>query len=64
MLGEATTTRIHKDRDSKGFVKLKEDAQEGGMVASSTRKDIEKRTGRKISTKKNFINLRSTRKLK
>ncbi|HBI17662.1 MAG: Prophage antirepressor [Candidatus Moranbacteria bacterium GW2011_GWF2_34_56] len=64
MLGEATTTRIHKDRDSKGFVKLKEDAQEGGAVAGSTRKDIEKRTGRKIFTKKNFINLSSRTKLK
>ncbi|EKE20676.1 MAG: prophage antirepressor [uncultured bacterium] len=64
MLGEATTTRIHKDRNSKGFVKLKKDAKEGGVVAGSARKDIEKRTGRKISTKNNFLNLNSNKKLK
>ncbi|MFZ2226554.1 MAG: Bro-N domain-containing protein [Candidatus Moraniibacteriota bacterium] len=64
MLGEATTTRIHKDRDSKGFQKLKGDAKEGGAVAGSTRKDIEKRTGNKISTKKNFLNIGQTKKIK
>jgi hypothetical protein len=58
MLGEATTTRIHKDRDSKGFEKLKGDAKEGGMVAGRTRKDIEKRTGKSISTKANFLSLK------
>ena len=62
MLGEATTARIHKDRDSKGFEKLKGDAKEGGAVAGSTRKDIEKRTGKKISTKKNFIGLGQRKK--
>ncbi|HBR72118.1 MAG TPA: phage antirepressor protein, partial [Candidatus Moranbacteria bacterium] len=55
MLGEATTTKIHKDRNSKGFPKLQKDAMEGGAVAGSARKDIEKRTGKKISTKKNFL---------
>lgn len=64
MLGEATTTRIHKDRDSKGFEKLKGDAKEGGAVAGSARKDIEKRTGKKISTKKNFIKLGQRKRLK
>lgn len=64
MLGEATTTRIHKDRNSKGFVKLKKDAKEGGAVAGSARKDIEKRTGKKISTKKNFLNLSNKKNLK
>ncbi len=42
MLGEATTTKITKDRDSKGFTPLKQDAKEGGEVAGSARKDIEK----------------------
>ncbi len=64
MLGEATTTRIHKDRDLEGFEKLKGDAKEGGQVAGRTRKDIEKRTGKKISTKKNFLGLSSKKKLK
>ena len=55
MLGEATTTKITKDRDSKGFVPLKQNAKEGGEVAGSARKDIEKRTGKRISTRTNFL---------
>jgi len=55
MLGEATTTRIHQDRDALGFVPLKKDAREGGEVAGSAREDIEKRTGKKVSTKKNLL---------
>jgi prophage antirepressor-like protein len=54
MLAEATTTRLHRDRDSKGFVPLKKDAQEGGAVAGSTRRDIEKRTGKPVVTGDNF----------
>jgi hypothetical protein len=57
MLGEATTTRIHKDRNSEGFEKLRGDAKEGGAVAGRTRKDIEQRTGKKIATRKNFLSL-------
>ena len=55
MLGEATTTRFHRDRDSKGFKPLKKDAHEGGEVAGSARRDIEKRTGKKVSTRKNYL---------
>lgn len=55
MLGEATTTRLHRDRDSKGFVPLKKDAKDGGEVAGSARKDIEKRSGKKVSTRKNYL---------
>jgi len=42
MLGEATTTRLTQDRDSQKFPELKKDARDGGGVAGSTRKDIEK----------------------
>lgn len=57
MLGEATTTKLHRDRDSRGFVPLKKDAQEGGAVAGSTRRDIEKRSGRPVVTGENFKEL-------
>jgi len=33
MLGEATTTRFTKDRDSRGFSPLQKDARDGGAVA-------------------------------
>ena len=57
MLGEATTTKLHRDRDSRGLELLKKDAQEGGAVAGSTRKDIEKRSGKPVVTSGNFKRL-------
>ncbi|MFA4917542.1 MAG: Bro-N domain-containing protein [Syntrophales bacterium] len=54
MLGEATTTKLHRDRDSRGFEPLKKDAQEGGAVAGSTRRDIEKRSGKPVVTSENY----------
>jgi len=54
MLGEATTTKLHRDRDSRGLEPLKKDAQEGGAVAGSTRRDIEKRSGKPVVTGENF----------
>lgn len=54
MLAEATTTKLHRDRDSRGFEPLKKDAHEGGAVAGSTRKDIETRSGKPVVTGENF----------
>ena len=64
MLGEATTTKLHRDRDSQGLEPLKKDAQEGGAVAGSTRRDIEKRSGRPVVTGENFKGLGSQGKKK
>jgi hypothetical protein len=55
MLGEATTSKFTQVRDSMGFTKLKIDARDGGGVAGRTRKDIEKKSGKKVSTKKNYL---------
>ena len=62
MLAEATTTKLTRDRDSKGFVPLKKDAKEGGAVAGRTRKDIEKRSGKKVVSSENFKELSMTGK--
>jgi len=65
MLGEATTTRFTKDRDSKGFDPLKKDAHDGGAVAGRTRKDIERQSGKKTVSKNNFLPpKKSTKRLK
>lgn len=64
MLGEATTTKLHRDRDSQGIEPLKKDAQEGGAVAGSTRRDIEKRSGKPVVTGENFKGLTGKRKKK
>lgn len=55
MLGEATTTRLTRDRDSKEFFEIENDAKDGGDVAGTTRKNIEKKLGRSIISKDNFL---------
>jgi hypothetical protein len=55
MLGERATTEIHRVDDSKGVGKLKVDAQTGGDIAGSARKKLEKRIGRRIVSKENFL---------
>ena len=54
MLAEATTTKLHRDRDSKGMTPLKKDAKDGGAVAGRTRKDIERQTGKPVISPDNF----------
>ncbi|MBP7859412.1 Bro-N domain-containing protein [Patescibacteria group bacterium] len=56
MLGEATTTKITTTKNSVGFAKLKKDAHIAGKIAGNTRKQIEKETGKKITSPKNFKN--------
>ena len=57
MLAEATTTKLHRDRDSQGMEPLKKDAKDGGAVAGRTRKDIEQQTGKPVISTKNFKQL-------
>ncbi len=54
MLGEASTTEIAKNQNSQGFIENKISAQKGGTVAGNARKELEKESGVKVSTKKNF----------
>jgi len=54
MLGEASTTEIAKKRDAKGFPENKKAAKDGGSVAGKARLDLEKQSGKRISTKENF----------
>jgi len=64
MLGEATTTKITRDRNSKGFTPLKKDAQDGGAVAGRTRKDIERQSGTPVVSRRNYKLLTQPRKKK
>ncbi len=54
MLAEATTTTLHRDRDSQGMDPLRKDAKDGGAVAGRTRKDIEQQTGKPVISSGNF----------
>jgi prophage antirepressor-like protein len=55
MLGEATTTELSKNRDSKGFSSLQKDAKDGGRVSGNARKEIESKTGKRVATAENFL---------
>jgi DNA-damage-inducible protein D len=55
MLGEATTTRFTRERDSRKFPTLKQDAKDGGDVAGATRKDIERKLGKSVVSSDNFL---------
>lgn len=55
MLGERSTTEIHRQEKSKGVLKLKQDAHRGGRVAGNARKELEKELGRSVVSKKNFL---------
>ncbi|PIP34794.1 phage antirepressor protein, partial [Candidatus Falkowbacteria bacterium CG23_combo_of_CG06-09_8_20_14_all_41_10] len=55
MLGETTTTELHRTNDSKGVPRLKDDARVGGQIAGSARKQIERKLGRSIVSKNNFL---------
>ncbi|MBU2035885.1 MAG: Bro-N domain-containing protein [Patescibacteria group bacterium] len=63
MLGEAATTEIAKTKDAQGFTKNKETAQKGGSVAGRARKDLERKTGKKVSTKENYLKEQHKQKL-
>ncbi len=63
-LAEVTTTEIHKTNDSHGFTELKQDAHDGGEIASVTRKNIEQRIGRPVVTKENAKDFAKNKKIK
>lgn len=55
MLGERSTTEIHRNENSEGLPKLKSDAKAGGDIAGGARGKLEKRLGRSIVSKKNYL---------
>ena len=63
MLGERSTTEIHRNENSKGVPKLKKDAKAGGKIAGGARKQLEKRLGRSIVSKTNHLSKKTYAKL-
>jgi DNA-damage-inducible protein D len=55
MLGERSTTEIHRNENSLGVGKLKKDAKAGGAIAGNARKQLEKRLRRSIVSKENYL---------
>jgi hypothetical protein len=57
MLGEASTTEIARNKDAQGFDENRSAALDGGAVAGSARRDLEKKSGKRIASKENYKQL-------
>lgn len=55
MLGEAATTEITRVDDVKGFHESRHAARKGGEVAGKARKDLEKKTGKRVVSRENYL---------
>jgi hypothetical protein len=55
MLGERSTTEIHRNEDTRGMKKLKEDSKAGGKIAGDARKALEKKLKRPIVSGHNYL---------
>ena len=64
MLAETATTEISESRNPETFVENRVVACEGGGVAGNARKDIERKTGKRVITTKNAKRLRTEKKKK
>ena len=62
MLGEAASTEIARNLDAQGFPENKQAAHDGGTVAGNARKELEKKSGRKVVTRENFLALTQSEK--
>ena len=64
MLGEASTTRIARNKDAQGFVENREAANDGGTVAGVARKELEKRSNQPVVTSENYLDMPEKEKRK
>jgi DNA-damage-inducible protein D len=55
MLGEAATTEISRTTATQGFGQNKVAATQGGSVAGNARRELEKKSGRKIVSRENYL---------
>jgi hypothetical protein len=65
MLGEASTTKVTKAKDARGFKANKEAANIGGRIAGNALKELEKESGEKVISSENYLpEAKKTRQLK
>ena len=57
MLGEASTTEIAINKNAIGFDENETAAIQGGNIAGNARKELEAKSGKRVSTKQNFKEL-------
>lgn len=64
MLGEASTQAIVQTKHPKGFIENKKVAKQGGNVAGNARKELEEKTGKKVVSNENYLELGQSAKKK
>lgn len=57
MLGEASTTEIARNKDAHGYIENRDAAVKGGAVAGRARRDLEKKSGKRVASKENYKQL-------
>lgn len=57
MLGEASTTEIARNKDAQGYIENRNAASKGGAVAGRARRDLERKSGKRIASKENYKQL-------
>ena len=55
MLGEASTTKVTRAKNAKGFIQSKKAARIGGKIAGNALKELEKESGEKVTTSENYL---------
>lgn len=55
MLGERVSTEITRNEDKQGYKEVENAAKRGGKIAGNARKETEKETGKKVSSKRNYL---------
>ena len=58
-----STTEIAKNKNTQGFNQNKTAAIEGGSVAGNARRDLERKSGKKVSTRQNYLTTAQNRTL-
>jgi hypothetical protein len=62
MLGEASTTEIARNTDANGLPENRRAARAGGKVAGNARKELERKSGRKVSIQENYKTVPESRR--
>ncbi len=55
MLGEASTTKVTRAKNAKGFIENRAAARIGGKIAGNALKELEKESGEKVISSENYL---------
>jgi hypothetical protein len=64
MLGEASTTKIARSRDTQGLPENKDAAQKGGKIAGDARRNLEIESGESVVSNENYLDAPEAQKRK